>query len=165
MASSTKPTAKTVQPEVMEAVPVSSGSVRLKPDERGHYVAEFRMNGRPVEAWSIRARAWLRSTNRPRGGSASMSRPPTSSMRSTLPTARQGCLRHDPEIEIGRVRVRDVKRQCWMTGRSTGRFSHVVPEAAGKLFGCRWRLDPEAIVLGYPPYHRIPMLRLRPDRL
>ena len=48
---SAKPASPSKKAFPMEVAAVdSSGSVRLKADERGHYVAEFRMNGRPVKA-------------------------------------------------------------------------------------------------------------------
>lgn len=110
MASSTKPTAKTVQPEVMEAVPVSSGSVRLKPDERGHYVAEFRMNGRPVEALVDTGASMVainKSTARRLGINVSPAdfiyEVNTANGKAKVASA---MIR---EIEIGRVRVRDVE--------------------------------------------------------
>lgn len=109
-ASTTKPIAKTAQPTAKEIVSVSSGSVRLKPDERGHYVAEFRMNGRPVEALVDTGASMVainKSTARRLGINVSPAdfiyEVNTANGKAKVASA---MIR---EIEIGRVRVRDVE--------------------------------------------------------
>lgn len=47
--ASSKPI-KIEPPQQINVVKTPSGQVRLKPDARGHYVAEFKMNGRTVRA-------------------------------------------------------------------------------------------------------------------
>lgn len=109
-ASTTKTIAKTVQPAAKEIVSVSAGSVRLKPDERGHYVAEFRMNGRPVEALVDTGASMVainKSTARRLGINVSPAdfiyEVNTANGKAKVASA---MIR---EIEIGRVRVRDVE--------------------------------------------------------
>ncbi len=49
-APSTQTTQSEAQPAQVAKVSTGSGEVRLKPDARGHYVADFKMNGRVVTA-------------------------------------------------------------------------------------------------------------------
>lgn len=95
----------------VESVAVnSSGSVRLKADARGHYVAEFRMNGRPVKALVDTGASMVainKSTARRLGINVSPAdfiyEVNTANGKAKVAAA---MIR---EIEIGRVRVRDVE--------------------------------------------------------
>jgi aspartyl protease family protein len=87
-----------------------SGTVRLKPDDRGHYVAEFKMNGRSVTALVDTGASMVainKTTARKLGISVSPSdfKYEVSTANGNIKVA--AAVIH--EIQIGRVRVRDVE--------------------------------------------------------
>ncbi len=87
-----------------------SGSVRLKPDERGHYVAEFRMNGKSVTAL-VDTGASMVAINKTTARKLGINVGPADfkyEVNTANGTAKVAAavIR---EIQIGRVRVRDVE--------------------------------------------------------
>ena len=99
-----------------------SGSVRLKPDERGHYVAEFRMNGKSVTALVDTGASMVainKTTARKLGINVG---PLISNMRSTQPTARpKSPLPSSAKSRSAASGSATSKRRYWMTRRSTAR--------------------------------------------
>lgn len=95
---------------VEEGIPASTGSVRLKPDERGHYVAEFKMNGRPVKAL-VDTGASMVAINKSTARRLGINVTPADFIYEV--NTANGKAKVAPamirEIEIGRVRVRDVE--------------------------------------------------------
>lgn len=99
-----------------QAIPVkvepvwSPGSVQLQPDERGHYNATFKINGKPVEGvidTGASAVAINESTARRLGYSGN-----SLDFKYTINTANgqtKGALITLDKIEIGGIRVRDVQ--------------------------------------------------------
>jgi aspartyl protease family protein len=89
---------------------VSSGSVRLKADERGHYVAEFRMNGRPVKAL-VDTGASMVAINKSTARRLGINVSPADFIHevNTANGKTKVAAAMIREIEIGRVRVRDVE--------------------------------------------------------
>ncbi len=96
----------------LKALPVSAatGSVRLKPDERGHYVAEFKMNGKSVTAL-VDTGASMVAINKTTARKLGINVQPAdfkyevSTANGTAKVA-SAIIR---EIQIGRVKVRDVE--------------------------------------------------------
>jgi aspartyl protease family protein len=106
-----KPASKVKPPaNAQEIVSVSSGSVRLKPDARGHYVAEFKMNGRPVKAL-VDTGASMVAINKSTARRLGINVSPADFIYEV--NTANGKAKVAPamirEIEIGRVRVRDVE--------------------------------------------------------
>lgn len=93
-----------------QAVSTSAGTVRLKPDERGHYVAEFRMNGKSVTAL-VDTGASMVAINKTTARKLGINVGPAdfkyevSTANGTAKVA-AAVIR---EIQIGRVKVRDVE--------------------------------------------------------
>lgn len=105
-----KPYSSRQQTSSTQIAAASSGTVRLKADDRGHYVAEFRMNGRPVKALVDTGASMVainKSTARRLGINVSPAdfiyEANTANGKAKVAAA---MIR---EIEIGRVRVRDVE--------------------------------------------------------
>ena len=110
-AESAKPALPSKKAFPMEVAAVdSSGSVRLKADERGHYVAEFRMNGRPVKAL-VDTGASMVAINKSTARRLGINVSPADFIYEV--NTANGKAKVAPamirEIEIGRVRVRDVE--------------------------------------------------------
>ena len=111
LAGPAKPATASGQSTPAETVAATgSGTVRLKADERGHYVAEFRMNGRPVKALVDTGASMVainKSTARRLGINVSPAdfiyEVNTANGKAKVAAA---MIR---EIEIGRVKVRDVE--------------------------------------------------------
>ncbi len=93
-----------------KSVSISSGSVRLKPDDRGHYVAEFKMNGKSVTAL-VDTGASMVAINKTTARKLGISVQPAdfkyevNTANGTIKVA-SAVIR---EIQIGRVKVRDVE--------------------------------------------------------
>jgi aspartyl protease family protein len=108
---SSKPVVKlaSVKPQTI-STSTPSGSVRLKPDERGHYVAEFKMNGRSVTALVDTGASMVainKTTARKLGINVSPAdfKYEVSTANGNIKVA-AAVIR---EIQIGRVKVRDVE--------------------------------------------------------
>lgn len=89
---------------------VSSGEVRLKPDGAGHYVAEFRMNGRPVTAL-VDTGASMVAINKSTARKLGINVSPNDFIHTanTANGVTKMAVATIREVEIGRVRVRDVE--------------------------------------------------------
>lgn len=101
---------KTAPKAEAENVSVGSGAVRLKPDERGHYVAEFKMNGKSITAL-VDTGASMVAINKTTARKLGINVGPAdfkyevSTANGTAKVA-AAIIR---EIQIGRVKVRDVE--------------------------------------------------------
>ena len=110
-AQTAKPAAPSKEALPIEAAAVdNSGSVRLKADDRGHYVAEFRMNGRPVKAL-VDTGASMVAINKSTARKLGINVLPADFIYevNTANGKAKVAAAMIREIEIGRVRVRDVE--------------------------------------------------------
>lgn len=101
---------QSVQPGEAPKLSVSSGQVRLKPDARGHYVAEFKMNGRSVTALvDTGASAVAINTTTARKLGLNISPNDFIYEASTANGKTKMAIATIREIQIGRILVRDVE--------------------------------------------------------